>query len=1197
MAFDGNITIGTSVDVGGINTGLNKISNQFRKLQRISAGVLGIGALTKLSIEAVKVASDLQEVRNIVDVTFEEMSYKVERFSNIAIEKFGLSRLSAQQTAGSFQAMGRAMGLSLETSSNMAIQLSALSGDFASFFNLRQDYARVALSAVYTGETETLKRYGVVLTEANLQQYAFDKGIEASVKSMSAREKVILRYMYIMENLSFIQGDFERTENSWANQTRVLKEQWTEFLIVIGNGMVTVLTPLIGIMNEIIAVMIKFAKTIMVILGNIFGIDLSGTAEQFQGMADSASDAALAEDELADAVTGAGKAAKKSLAPFDDLNVLQKQTASSGSGGSITDDLFGDFEIEDPTESWIGKITENITSSIDNLFDFGVYLGDTLKNMLERIDWDYIFQGVTDIGTGLAEFLNGFISPDVFASVSKTIANALNTAIYGLKGFGEEFDWTDLGNSISAGINNFFDTFDFGGFADTLDTWVQGLFEVLRTVIKETDWTGILDSIEEFFKTIDIETIAIIVGTLIVANAKKIALGSALISSISKLSKLLSPYINTALGTAFTMAMPKIANLFGFTLTSNMIGIAKGSTIKETISIFVTTIVNLFKLFFKTKFAGLAPTIKTVFSTILSSVGTMIKGWGASIGDKLIYPIQMAFHSLKGAIDTFIYNLGSGQGLAASLSGAFGTVATTIAGVVSVIAGAVMAVINFVSMWEEGFHWLKEILMILGIIIAVIGAIILGASAWPAVIVGAIVAAIATIAILVHDNWEAIKSWFVDAGTWIWETVLKPIIDYVVRTVTQSYNSIKGIFNAIMTFLAPVFDWINNNVIQPLKAGFEWLSYNIKAIFEGIWLIIRAIWTIAYEWFSENVINPIVNLFKYLADEIPGFFAGLWEGIVSFFTGIPEWINENVLTPLGAFFESIWKFVTNVCKGAWEGIKNIWKTAVAWFNETVVIPAIALFTLLWETVSGFFLNIWEQLKVILQPLLTWFNETIILPLTELFRGIWETVSGFFSSLWEDIKGVWGTVSVWFDENVVQPVVAIWETATQQIQEFFTGLWNGIQLGAVTAMNAVIKFIENALNEIITSINNLLQGFNNVAQWAANVVGEDWGGVQLLNKVSLTKIPVPALANGTVIPPNAPFLALLGDQKRGTNIEAPLDTIKQAVAEVLGANGGNNSRSSQPVVLQIDGQTLARLILPSTMDEMKRVGYNVSMIGG
>ena len=230
--FDGNIVVGTSVDVGGITTGLNKISSGFNRLTHsISSNML-----TRVFSDAASAASDLVEVQNIVDVTFEELSWKAERFGEIAIKQFGISELAAKQTAGSYMAMGKAMDISAESASNMAINLAGLTGDFASFYNISQEYARIALSAVYTGETETIKRYGIILTEANLQQYAMSKGIEKNVKQMSAREKVILRYMYLMEQADFIQGDFVRTQGSFANQTCLLAQVWNQFLIILGSG-------------------------------------------------------------------------------------------------------------------------------------------------------------------------------------------------------------------------------------------------------------------------------------------------------------------------------------------------------------------------------------------------------------------------------------------------------------------------------------------------------------------------------------------------------------------------------------------------------------------------------------------------------------------------------------------------------------------------------------------------------------------------------------------------------------------------------------------------------------------------------------------------------------------------------------------------------------------------------------------------
>ena len=177
---DGNIIIGTSVDMHGMNTGLKKISKSMNNLSKKITGIFGLagfgiaGALIALGKASLDAASDLQEVQNVVDVSFtkldeagnvvSDMTWKIEQFANTCIEKFGMSRLAAKQTAGSFMAMGKSMGLTMEEASDMSVKLTGLTGDFASFYNISQEYARVALSAVYTGETETLKRYGIVLS-------------------------------------------------------------------------------------------------------------------------------------------------------------------------------------------------------------------------------------------------------------------------------------------------------------------------------------------------------------------------------------------------------------------------------------------------------------------------------------------------------------------------------------------------------------------------------------------------------------------------------------------------------------------------------------------------------------------------------------------------------------------------------------------------------------------------------------------------------------------------------------------------------------------------------------------------------------------------------------------------------------------------------------------------------------------------
>lgn len=186
---------------------------------------------TKGSLEA---ASSLYEVENVVDVSFGNMRNKVDEFSDTAIEYYGISELTAKRTASLFAAMGEGMDLALDKATDMAIGLAKRSADMASFYDISQEITSTALKSVFTGETESLKRFGVVMTEANLQQYALAQGIQKTVKEMTQAEKVQLRYNYLMEATASSEGDFARTSDSFANKTRQLKERLTETSVAIG---------------------------------------------------------------------------------------------------------------------------------------------------------------------------------------------------------------------------------------------------------------------------------------------------------------------------------------------------------------------------------------------------------------------------------------------------------------------------------------------------------------------------------------------------------------------------------------------------------------------------------------------------------------------------------------------------------------------------------------------------------------------------------------------------------------------------------------------------------------------------------------------------------------------------------------------------------------------------------------------------
>ena len=180
-------------------------------------------ATVKFTKEALKNASDLEEVQNVVEVVFDDMSESVDKFSKNAIQQYGLSETIAKKYIGSFGAMAKSFGFTTEEAAKMSTSLTGLAGDVASFYNLDSDAAYTKLKSVFTGETESLKELGVVMTQNALDQYALEKGYGKTTKQMTEQEKVALRYKFVLDRLSQASGDYANTSDHWANMVRTAK--------------------------------------------------------------------------------------------------------------------------------------------------------------------------------------------------------------------------------------------------------------------------------------------------------------------------------------------------------------------------------------------------------------------------------------------------------------------------------------------------------------------------------------------------------------------------------------------------------------------------------------------------------------------------------------------------------------------------------------------------------------------------------------------------------------------------------------------------------------------------------------------------------------------------------------------------------------------------------------------------------------
>ena len=485
--------------------------------------------------DAIDISSSLTEVENVVRTTFGNYEKLIQDFSKTSIQDFGMSELTAKQVASRFQAMGTAMGFSQGKMADMSLQLTKLTADMASFYDMEQSDVARNLQAVFTGETEPLRKYGLDLTQATLKEWAMKQGLDADISSMTQAEKTMLRYQYVMANTAAAQGDFARTSDTWANQVRILKQSFEQLAAIIGGALINAFKPFVRTLNAVMQKVIDFATTVTNALGSIFGWKFEISAG---GLADDWSDAAGSAADIAESTGQAAKNVEKmnkGLRAFDELNLITTpdNSSGSGSGGSGGGGASGGGASGGLVQ--VDTIFKDYESQIRSLRELGEYISDALSDAMESIDWDRIYSKARNFGKGLADFLNGLITPRLFGDVGMTIASALNTAIYAALSFGEEFDWTNLGDSIAAGVNRFFETFDFSALGRTINTWVHGIYDTITTAIGNIKWSEVWDGVTDFLSEIDLETISLIIGAFALKYAGKILTGKILKETIGKL--------------------------------------------------------------------------------------------------------------------------------------------------------------------------------------------------------------------------------------------------------------------------------------------------------------------------------------------------------------------------------------------------------------------------------------------------------------------------------------------------------------------------------------------------------------------------------------------------------------------------------------------------------------------------------------
>jgi len=258
-------------ELSSVDKRLQKLGEQTKRLgERLSLSLTAPLAIAGTA--AVKLASDFDESMNKVNVAFKDSAKEVVAFSKTTLKSFGIAQGTALDMAAQFGDMSTSMGLSTGQASKLSTGLVGLAGDLASFKNMNIEEVTTALNGVFTGETESLKRLGVVMTEDNLKRYAMSQGIKANIKDLDESQKVLLRYNYVMAKTANAHGDFERTGGGAANQMRQFSESLKELGTQFGQTVLPAVTAVIKVLNSMLAKIGELSpatKTFVMIAGGI----------------------------------------------------------------------------------------------------------------------------------------------------------------------------------------------------------------------------------------------------------------------------------------------------------------------------------------------------------------------------------------------------------------------------------------------------------------------------------------------------------------------------------------------------------------------------------------------------------------------------------------------------------------------------------------------------------------------------------------------------------------------------------------------------------------------------------------------------------------------------------------------------------------------------------------------------------------
>lgn len=775
---------------GKMNKGLGNTGALLGKIGKLTAGAFAIGTIVRFSKECVNLGSNLAEVQNVVDSTFTTMSEKVDEFAQTSITRLGMSETTYKKMVGTLGAMSKSFNFTEAEALKMADSITSLTADVASFYNLSHDEAYTKMKSIYTGETESLKELGVVMTQTALDEFALANGFGKTTKAMTEQEKVALRYNFVMKQLQTASGDFQRTSNGWANQTRILSENFNKLKASIGQGLINVLLPVIRVLNTLMVKLQVLGDMFSNFTAKIFGkaeTSTSAVTSTLTGLGDVASSTSDAIGGVADSTAEAVKKMNKTTFGFDDLNTLQAPTDTSTGGGGADVGGIGDSLTSATTQQ--EKLSEK-TSVYETILDKLIKKAKELANIFKTgfnlgLDSSGFTTAIDGIKGSISSIKNSFMNIFGDGQVLGAFNGLINSVTYAIGSLVGNI--VGIGASIVNGL--------VGSVAQYLDANSVFIKEKLISMFDITSeismtFSNIFNDLGEIisnffnsdlFKSFGSNVLSILINPFLIAQELLLNIFNDLLSGISLI---ISENKNRIQQT--------LEGLLSFIngLTKNL---------SDLIDYIGEKVTEVYNTYIKPSYQNISEGFSSLVSTILdlwnSYVQPVLDRWGTKI-------TALFNNHIKPFVDSFMTGIGKIMNVVSKLWKE--VLQPVISWVLSIITPILMPLIetlgNFVIDWVanifDSFVWLWDKLVWLvegvGKLIILIKDILVG-------LFNVIKTVITTIANFVSSAVDTIKT-----------------------KALNGFNSIKegasNIFNGLKNIITTVFGGLVNIIKTPINA-------------------------------------------------------------------------------------------------------------------------------------------------------------------------------------------------------------------------------------------------------------------------------------------------------------------------------------------------------------------------------------------